>query len=182
MSKKTKNKSFELNAKNTIILIFLITAVLFFIDEEKSKASETSKDIGTKIGQYAPGFEAELLDGRHLKLSELRGSPVIINFWATWCPPCRREIPLLEKYSLNGKLKIIGVNMREDKLVVEKFVQGLNVTFQIVLDSDGKLVSTYNIIAKPTTFFIDKEGIIIDKKLGEMNEKDLEERSNKLFK
>ena len=115
-------------------------------------------------------------------LSELRGGPVILNFWATWCVPCRREMPLLQKLHNEGKIIIIGINLQENKKTIEEFVKELNITFPIVLDKDGGIEASYNVLIKPLTYFIDENGVIVDKKFGELNSEDLTERSQKLLK
>lgn len=186
--KKMRNKKlnrkylFNLNKKNTIILIILVLVVFVFLYSNDINKSPKQKNAGTKLGQYAPDFETEYLNGEKFKLSELKGKPIILNFWATWCIPCKREMPLLQKLHNEGKIIVVGVNLQEDKKTVEKFVEELNITFPIVLDKDGSLEAMYNVILKPATYFVDENGVIVDKKFGELTNKDLNERSQKLLK
>lgn len=170
--------------KNSLILFLLISttfvALLFYENGKYPKHDF----IGPNLGQYAPNFETEYLNGEKFVLYDLRGTPVVLNFWATWCPPCVREMPALQKLyeENNGKIIVVGVNMQENKGTIDKFLnRRVNVTYPIVLDKDGKIIESYNIIVKPTTFFIDKNGMIADKKLGELSEKEIRERAAKLL-
>ena len=181
-NKIQKKYLFDLNKKNfLIILLFVLITFIFMYLNERNNFSQ-QKNIGTKLGQYAPDFQTEYLNGGKFKLSELRGQPVILNFWATWCPPCVREMPLLQKLYDEGNIPVIGINLQEDKKTIEAFIKKLNVTFPIVLNKDGSAEAMYNILLKPTTYFIDKNGIVVDKKYGELSREDLKQRSQKLSK
>lgn len=139
---------------------------------------------GTKLFQHAPDFQTEYLNGSKFQLSDLKGKAVILNFWATWCPPCIIEMPRLQEfYEKNGgKVVVVGINLGEKKSKIEVFIKKLNITYPIIIDRNKELEKKYNILLKPTTYFINNEGIIIDKKLGEIREKDLEDRGYKLLK
>lgn len=181
-NKIQKKYLFELNKKKIlIILLFVLITFIFMHLNERNNFSE-QKNIGTKLGQFAPDFQTEYLNGDKFKLSELRGQPVILNFWATWCPPCIKEMPLLQKLYDEGNIIVIGVNLQEDKKTIGAFIKKLNVTFPIVLDEEGSAKAMYNIILKPATYFIDKNGIVADKKYGELSREDLKQRSRKLSK
>lgn len=117
-------------------------------------------------GFLAPDFTLDTLDGSKVTLSELRGKVVVINFWATWCLPCRVETPALEKsyeqYRDLGMV-ILGVNLTNQDLIseVNAFVQEFKLTYPILLDNDGRVSSTlYQVRGLPTTFFINREGVI----------------------
>ena len=133
---------------------------------------------------YAPDFETEYLNGTKVSLHELRGKPVILNFWASWCPPCVKEMPRLEEFHQKYKndILIIGINLGEKNKTIENFLRRVNVTFPIVKDKDKSIEKSYNILIRPSTFFIDKNGVIVDKRLGEISKEELEERSQKLLK
>jgi peroxiredoxin len=116
-------------------------------------------------GFSAPDFSMDLLGGGRVTLSDLRGHPVVLNVWATWCPPCRAEMPALEKVHNDFKergLVLIGINLtsQDSEKDVAAFVQEYGLTFQIALDRDGAVQKMYKISGYPTTFFIDGEGII----------------------
>ncbi len=122
-------------------------------------------------GYRAPGFSLRTLDGETLSLSELRGRTVVLNFWATWCPPCRAEMPafqrLYARYVDRG-LMVIGVNatLGDDLAAVFAFRQQYQLTFPILLDENGQVNRSYRVTALPTTFFIDSNGIIRDVVIG----------------
>jgi len=129
---------------------------------------------GTGIGYLATDFTLQGLDGQTFSLSNMRGKPVLLNFWATWCGPCRSEMPLLqqvyEEYSSQG-LIFVAVNIAENPAQVERFMQDNGLTIPVLLDTKAKVASTYNISGIPTTLFIDKDGIIKDKRIGAFTNK-----------
>ncbi len=135
--------------------------------------------VGTEIGNLAPDFQLQDLDGNTVSLSELRGSPVIINFWYTRCGWCVVEMPHLqavyEEHSAKG-LVLLAIDWGEPLSVVSQFKQDNNLTFTMLLDSDKAVSLKYDVIGYPTTYFIDKDGIIRAKKLGAfLSKEELEE-------
>lgn len=123
-----------------------------------------------RIGSEAPDFSLKDVDGKEIKLSALRGRPVMLNFWATWCPPCRSEIPaIVELYKSTHKVgayEILGIATQSDSQTIKAFAQEFSMTFPIVQDVDSRTTSLYHVLPIPTTFFIDKEGIIRDMHIG----------------
>jgi thiol-disulfide isomerase/thioredoxin len=118
---------------------------------------------GNRIGNQAINFQLEDLNGRTVSLSEIRGNPVILNFWATWCGPCRSEMPLLQQIHETWKdrgLILLEIDIQESAAAVQKFMIDNNLTLTTLLDNDGRVTNLYGISAIPTTFFIDKDGII----------------------
>lgn len=114
-------------------------------------------------GQPAPDFNLTALDGSHVKLSELKGKPVIVNFWASWCTPCRKEMPEFQAvYDLHKDkgLKLYGVNVGESQVTVADFAQQVGAQFPILIDKDEKAQTDYKILPLPATFFIDGNGTI----------------------
>ncbi len=122
-----------------------------------------------RTGFLAPDFTLETLDGKTMTLSNLRGQVVVINLWATWCPPCRAEMPALERvwndYRDQG-LVILAVNQRESAARVGAFVEELGLTFPVLLDPNGTVGARYQLRAYPTTFFVGRDGVIQDVVLG----------------
>jgi cytochrome c biogenesis protein CcdA/peroxiredoxin len=128
--------------------------------------------VGLEIGNRAPDFTLQTLDGRTVSLADLRGKAVILNFWATWCGPCRNEMPNIEQvYQLEKErgLVVLAVDFLEPADSVQAFVDELNLTLPIGLDLDGTVNDLYRIPAYPTSYFIDGNGIIIKYKEGEID-------------
>jgi cytochrome c biogenesis protein CcmG, thiol:disulfide interchange protein DsbE len=124
------------------------------------------------VGSPVEDFRLEQLDGSTLRLSDLRGKAVLVNFWATWCPPCREEMPLLEQTALGyaDRLVVIGIDYGEDRQTVSSFVQEVGISFPIVLDLDGDVASRYFVRSYPASFFIDADGILRAQHLGALTE------------
>ena len=123
-----------------------------------------------QVGELAPDFQAQTLDGHTISLSDLRGKPVLINFWATWCSPCHAEMPYLqqihEEWS-HKRLVVLAVNVGESPSKVEEFIQVNNlITLPVLLDINGEAAQQYGVTAFPTTFFVDRNGIVQKKVVG----------------
>ena len=132
-------------------------------------ASTPDETSAPEIGNLAPDFQLQTLAGQTFSLSGVRGKPVLLNFWATWCGPCRFEMPFLqeiyEDYS-DEELVLITVDIGESKSEVESFLQREELSLPTLLDSEAKVARQYKTAAIPTTFFIDKDGIIRGKQIG----------------
>src|SRR5699024_3413529 len=125
---------------------------------------EESDEVGTELGQMAPDFELETLEeDTVVRLSDLQGERVIVNFWATWCAPCREEIPDFQKLYDSEDVEILAVNMTESEkseVDVIEFVDEFAMTFPVLLDVDSEVSETYQVQAYPTTYMIDSNGHI----------------------
>jgi cytochrome c biogenesis protein CcmG, thiol:disulfide interchange protein DsbE len=116
------------------------------------------------------------LDGKPHRLKDYRGKQVILNFWASWCAPCRVETPLLQaayQRLANRGVVVIGVNMREDPTTARRFVDEYGVTYPILLDRDADVAIAYEAFGLPTTFFIDPDGVIQAKEIGVVTQESL---------
>lgn len=137
------------------------------------------------VGQPAPDFKLQNPDGESISLSDFKGKPVLINFWASWCAPCVSEMSYLEEiydeWSDKG-LMLLAINNGESSATVESFLQDNNLSFPVVLDTKAVIVRKYNIQFLPTTFFIDKDGIIQEKVIGAFPSKAaIEKRLSKII-
>lgn len=119
-------------------------------------------------------FTASLLDGTTIRLSDYRGQVVMLNFWATWCPPCRREMPMLQTIADRyQEFVILAVNDAETPEQIQPFVDRLGLRFPIVLDETEQLQRMFRVMGYPTSIFIDREGRIFATHLGELNSEQL---------
>ncbi|MCH8929767.1 MAG: TlpA family protein disulfide reductase [Proteobacteria bacterium] len=115
------------------------------------------------VGQPAPDFALKSLSGENLRLSEFRGEVVMINFWATWCGPCRQEMPLLDElYQRYQKVgfRLLGVNIDDDRRSAAKMVRVLGLSFPVLLDERKHVSRLYDVDAMPATLLIDRSGIV----------------------
>lgn len=122
-----------------------------------------------QVGKPAPDFQLPNLEGQVVSLSDFRGKPVLVNFWATWCSPCRFEMPFIQSIfeeSSDTGLVILAINIGETPSRVRDFIQSGNFSFLVLLDTNQDVALEYNIRGIPTTFFIDKEGVIQVIKVG----------------
>lgn len=140
-----------------------------------------------QVGYRAPDFTLDRLDGGDVTLSDLRGQVVVVNFWATWCPPCRAEMPDLQRAYEERKgegLTILAVNttFQDSELSAAQFVQDLALDLPILLDRSGEMSRSYELRAMPTTLFIDRQGIVREVILGgPMSEETIEENLDQLL-
>jgi peroxiredoxin len=139
--------------------------------------ADESPDI--EIGSAAPSFELKTLDGKKLRLENLRGKRVLLNFWATWCPPCKAEMPELERFYHQHKkdIEVVAVNI-DSQSNVKGYAKKLGLTFPILLDEKNEVNKDYGVLSIPTTYLIDEKGKIINLHIGSMSKNEL----NKLYK
>lgn len=157
-----------------VILVTLLTVAIVQAMDKTTETPETTSQTtasneGLAIGAKAPDFELKTLAGETVKLSNLRGKKVMLNFWATWCPPCKAEMPAMEQLSKQTEkdVVILAVNI-DPQLDVQGFIDENKITFPIPLDTDDKVNETYQVLSIPTTYFIDSKGIIQNKYTGSM--------------
>lgn len=129
------------------------------------------------VGMKAPDIELASLKGDTVRLSDLSGGPVLVNFWATWCAPCIAEMPTIQKYyEESGKaFKVLAVNADEPQSEVQRFVEELGLTFDVLLDPGGETQELYQLRGYPSTFILDDQGIIRALHVGILSEGQLQE-------
>ena len=158
------------------VLVLALFAVLAYGLANRSTA--TGRSGMTRIGKPAPEFTMRLLNGGEFRLSDLEGVPLIINFWASWCPPCRQESPgferLWRRYRDTG-IQFVGVDIQDDESDAEAYVREFGLTFPNGLDPDGKITIDYGVIGLPVTFFVGSSGIVEGRWVGAIPEDKLEE-------
>ena len=136
------------------------------------------------IGQPVPPLRLPLVGGGEQDLEAYRGRVVLLNFWATWCEPCKAEMPAFERaqqrYRDRG-LTVLGVNFQERDDEIAAFMQQVGVTFPSVVDRTGEVTRNWRATGLPTTFLIDRQGIIRDVRVGAFTDAMLEERLTKLL-
>ncbi|WP_413364961.1 peroxiredoxin family protein [Lysinibacillus sp. 3P01SB] len=164
--------------KKNIGLFFILALVAImlgtFINQQLKKTEaiaqvgyeeDLTKEEGLQKGAMAPDFTLETLTGEKVTLSDLKGKKVILNFWATWCPPCRAEMPHLqtyyEDYAKKDNVVIIAANTTyndQGKDNIQTFIKSLDLTFPILLMPDDSIIRLYEVLTIPSTFMIDTEG------------------------
>ncbi len=145
----------------TVILLFLGAAVAYTLYANFTK-DEVQK---VEVGKKAPDFVLTDLDGEKHQLSDYEGEGVLLNFWATWCKPCEKEMPFLnnqyQAYKDQG-VHVIAVNVGESNVAVSDFSKRYDLQFPIVTDKDSQVMTAYGVDPLPITFLIDKQGNVVD--------------------
>ncbi len=157
------------------ILILLLGAGWIWVSAADSEEISSDEIAAPQAGFLAPDFQLETLEGETVSLSDFKGQVVLINLWASWCPPCRAEMPAMQsaygRYREQG-LAILAVNLiNQDTLQdVTAFSKEHNLTFPILLDNQGQVARDYQAHLLPTSYFVDRRGVIRYKVIGAMSE------------
>lgn len=130
--------------------------------------------MSAEVGARGPEFTLEQLGGNAISLSALQGQVVLINYWATWCGPCRLEMPIIQARYNDGGFAVLAVNFDESAERVQRFVDELGLDFPVLLDPGGRVQELYRVRGYPTSYFLDSEGIIRFIHIGEMSATDLD--------
>jgi cytochrome c biogenesis protein CcmG/thiol:disulfide interchange protein DsbE len=136
----------------------------------------TPAAVGGRIGSQAPGFTLTDLDGAPVRLADLAGRPVIVNFWASWCGPCVREFPLLDaaaKAHASDGLAVLGIVYEDTAAGARAFMTQRGATWPALLDPGSAVASAYGIYGPPETFFIGRDGRVAGRQIGELNDASL---------
>lgn len=138
-----------------------------------STAKVNNQGRGLEVGDLAPDFTLTDANGEVSRLSDWQGQPVVINFWASWCAPCKEEMPEFVKAhqaNQDSGLVVLGVNAQESAAQAQEFVDKFAMPFHVALDTRGDVMQVYNVRGLPTTIFIDREGRIAARYAGLLNE------------
>jgi peroxiredoxin len=171
--------------RNTIILIALVVVVsimLFtapYLTKRAAKARGSSANVGEVKGQPAPDFSLQSLDGKAVRLADFRGKAVLLNFWATWCQPCKIEMPWFEEmqkqYGPQG-LQVVGIAMDDaGKEEISKFVKQMGVNYPILIGTESVGDAYGGVQFLPSTFFINRDGKMVDRIFGLKSRSEIED-------
>jgi peroxiredoxin len=203
---RNEERALEVKKVNPIVILIIFPFVLLIglvswaIYENQSKtetksqlekpsisaiAKDAEKKFGIQKGNVAPDFDLATINGEQTKLSNYRGKKVILNFWASWCPPCKAEMPNIEKFYKENKdqdVIVLAVNLttaEKNKNDVQQFIKDQGLTFPVLLDEQGKVGNMYQTFTIPTSYIINTKGIVQQKFVGPMSEEIIKKLSLK---
>jgi thiol-disulfide isomerase/thioredoxin len=169
-----------------VLVVFIVTGLLFsgkFLSRGGKPGSNQAQAFGPAKGSAAPDFELKSLDGKSVQLSSLKGKAVLVNFWATWCEPCKIEMPWLvdlqKKYGPDG-LQIVGVAMDDSgEKTISDFARKMQVNYTILLGTEKVADQWGGVDGLPTSFFLDRDGKVVDRAMGLVSESVIEDAIKK---
>lgn len=178
---KTPDKSktwFYLNIALAVILIVAAVGMLLWLGWQTADQQAASVGQGlVRQGQPAPDFSLPALSGETVRLNDLKGQVVLVNLWATWCPPCKAEMPVIDafyKAHQAAGFTTLMVNMQEDGTTVSDFIKANGLSFPVLLDGQGELMNLYGVRGLPATFILDRNGQVRYIQSGAITEAELE--------
>jgi len=161
-----------------LLIAFFISILAISIIGKKNKHTIVSPLIGKQF----PNYEIELFNGDKLNIGNLKGNVLLINFWASWCNPCKQEFPALEtswSKHKNSKVVFLGINILDDKNHAKQYLETFKSNYPNGIDTDGSIAVDLGVAGVPETFFVNEKGIIIDKYVGPLTEEIIDYYINK---
>jgi peroxiredoxin len=188
-ARRARAKSLAALAVAIIVAVGVIASAFALSGDDEPASREVPTDSATtrgvaEAGDAAPDFTLTTLDGGTVRLSELRGQPVIVNFWASWCQPCRKEFPVLADALAEheaDELAVVGVTYRDIESDSRAFVEEMDAIWPQGVDGDGAVAETYGVRAIPLTFFIAADGRITDRIFGGVSASEMDEALDELL-
>ncbi len=145
---------------------------------QATPSTAETKPAPTHDAVMVPNFSLESIDGKTVTLRDYKGKIILINFWASWCPPCQAEMPSLEAYYRDHKddgFIVLAVNHKEPQETVAAFAEKMDLTFPVLLDTDGSTAQTYGVTGMPTSFFVGRDGELLGYWPGALTQEMLEQ-------
>jgi len=162
------------------LIIVLIGLAAFNLYQDRKKVTDigetgiavSNDKNGIAVGEKAPDFQVETIDGKKVKLSDYRGKKVFLNFWATWCPPCKAEMPHMQSFYKEKpeNVEVLAVNLEESASKAKDFADQYRLDFPVLLDRSGAVAEIYDIYTIPTTYVLNEDGTVHQKVIGPMDE------------
>ena len=163
----------------------VVSLLLLALSPVACGGQDPPETTGINVGSVAVDFTLEALDGSEVSLSQYRGDVVLINFWATWCPPCRAEIPDIEDAYRARKdegFVVLGVSVEQTYGSVAPFVELAGMTYPVLLDELSQVYNTYRVPGLPTSLLVDEEGVIQARHVGQLSKAQLKEYLDQVLK
>lgn len=168
-----------LSRKQLLVVItslIILAGIWTLVGNFTTETAYSEAEVGVEVGMQAPDFTINNVNGDEVSLSDYRGTKVFLNFWASWCPPCKEEMPAIQKLHKNyDNIKVVTVNSGENKDKVLNYLMENDFSFTTLLDKNGKVTTDYLIRGIPSTFVIDEDGIILRKQRGAITYGKMEE-------
>jgi len=166
-----------------VAVVAVTVAVIASNDKEPSpQLKGVAQANSAKVGEVAPDFELETVDGSTVRLSDFRGRPVVVNFWASWCNPCRQEFPMFRSALADkrGKFALVGVDTGDLRGDARQFAREERATWPNGFDADGTVARGYGVDPLPQTFFVRKDGTVASHVIRQLNRTELDHELKKI--